>query len=119
MRLEIDNALEGLSHSAEVLLDLTAVSECNIDACRALALMQRRIGSQGVRTAYLASRARIRGAAWWIVHASGDPHAMPVTDMGIAEQWFASDAKRVDEMDNHSSLALERALEQHRGEIDR
>ncbi|MEM9455839.1 MAG: STAS domain-containing protein [Myxococcota bacterium] len=118
VRSQLDPLLEGLPADGEILLDLTEVTRCSIDACRALALMQRRIGSRGLRTVYLTSRSRIHGAAWWIVHASRDQHAMPVSDMGMAERWFASSAERVDDLLTHSARAVDRVSWRYRQEVD-
>lgn len=109
LRAEVDQVVGDLPEDGEVLVDLTDVTQCDIDVCRALALMQRKIGSQRVRTAYLTKRARIHGAAWWVVHASRDPYAMPVVTMDFAERWFESDAERLDELQARSAQATERA----------
>ena len=109
LRPKILDAIDRLPRRGELLLDLVEVTECTIATCRALALVQRKVGASGVRTAYLTGRSRIHGAAWWIVHASRDQHAMPVVNMEQAEQWLHGDAERLDELQARSTRALERA----------
>ena len=101
---------ERLPDSA-VLLDLTEVTECGVEACQRMAVLQRKLGARGLRTAYLCDRARIHGAAWWIVHASKDQRATPVSTLEQAERWFDSRALRVDELHDrapNASAALRR-----------
>ncbi|MEM9455837.1 MAG: hypothetical protein AAGF11_16775 [Myxococcota bacterium] len=109
LRPKLLDAIDRLPRRGELLLDLVEVTECAIAACRALALVQRKVRASGARTAYLTARARIHGAAWWIVHASRDPHAMPVIHMDQAEQWLQGDAQRLDELHARSTRAIERA----------
>jgi len=105
---EITGQVEGLLAALPrktVLLDLTDVTECGIGACRRLAVLQRKIGAGGCRTAYLTDRARIRGVAWWIVHAAKDPRAMPTNTMAHAERWLEGSAMRIDELHDHATNA--------------
>lgn len=105
----VDHQLETLARGHEVLFDLTGVIRCDPQACRVLARVQRRLGAHGCRTAYLVKRPRIRGVAWWIVHASKDSAAMPAETMDVAEKWLAGDRERLDELEARTDRAAEHA----------
>ncbi|MCA9705249.1 MAG: hypothetical protein KDK70_05310 [Myxococcales bacterium] len=100
--------LRDLPARAGILIDLTEVTRCDPAACRTLARILRKVRDRGVRTAWLAHRARLRGAVWWIVHAAEDPRAMPVTDRRFAEDWLACDDERLDRLETQTREAYER-----------
>lgn len=107
--LDEETLLGRVPDGSEVVVDLTDVVQCDPAACRVLARVQRRLGAQGCRTAWLASRPRIRGAAWWIVHAARDPQAMPVANARFAEEWLEQGGSRLDVLETGTGAALERA----------
>lgn len=105
LRRQLDQTLGSAPRPAELLFDLEQVIRCDIGACRTLALIQRGIAALGIRTVYLTDRPRVHGAAWWIVHASEDPHAMPVIDIKQAEDWLTGTTARLDPLVERSTRA--------------
>ncbi|HGG56497.1 MAG TPA: hypothetical protein ENK31_01740, partial [Nannocystis exedens] len=78
-----------------VLFDLTEVERCDIAARQEMVGIQRFIATQGCRTAYLASRPRIRGITLWIVHISEDGNARPIVTLDEAEDWLGQESDRI------------------------
>ena len=106
---EVHRLLSELLWGSGVVVDLTAVAHCDPAACCTLARIQRRLKARDCRTAWLARRPRLRGVAWWIVHAAEDPRAMPVTERRFAEQWLLTDERRLDYLGALTHGALKRA----------
>lgn len=105
---EVGLLLGGLPTGCGVVVDLTAVERCDRAACRTLARIQRRLKAHRCRTAWLAHRPRLRGAAWWVVHVAEDPNAMPVTDRRFAEQWLEARGPRLDHLRARTFAAWQR-----------
>lgn len=105
----VDAQLDAVPTGTRVVVDLTEVSRCDRAACRALARIQRRFKAHQCRTAWLADRPRLRGAAWWIVHAAKDPQAMPVTSQRFADEWLTGDEERLDQVGSRMHEAFGRA----------
>lgn len=106
---EIDALLDTLPPGGGVAFDLTAMTHCAPPGCRALARVQRKLGAHRCRTVWLANVPRIRGAAWWIVHASGDSGAMPVTDPHLIDHWLTTGQERPPEIGPQPCHARRRA----------
>ena len=81
-----------------VLWDLRGVRRCDIGARRAMQKLQSEIASKQVRSAYVASRPRIRGVALWIVHTSGDKLARPFANHEQATDWLDTSRGRIEEI---------------------
>ncbi len=113
---QVLRTIRELTRPREILIELTEVTECTPAACRTLALLQRKLGSHGCRTAYLVDRPRLRGVAWWIVHAARDDAAMPVLCVELAERWLTGTRTRLDELETRAEQALAAHRRSRRGD---
>ncbi|MCA9652441.1 MAG: STAS domain-containing protein [Myxococcales bacterium] len=102
---EVERSLRVPPRVEQLLLELSEVRHIDVSTCRSLARLQRKVGALGIRTAFLAARPRVKGAAWWIVHAARDPLAMPVPDLPSAEEWLSGSSERLDEVDTSPGRA--------------
>lgn len=114
----VRNLLGGLPAGSGIVIDLTAVARCDPAACRTLARIQRRLKAHCCRTAWLAERPRLRGVAWWVVHAAQDPMAMPVTDRCFAERWLETGEQRLDQLEARTHGAWDRSERARASAID-
>ncbi len=79
-----------------VLWDLRKVRRCDLGARQAMKQLQSEIAKKAVRTAYVASRPRIRGVALWVVHTSGDALARPFANHNQAMDWLDATRGRIE-----------------------
>ncbi|MCA9716571.1 MAG: hypothetical protein H6713_27560 [Myxococcales bacterium] len=81
-----------------VLWDLRQVRRCDLSARRSMQKLQSEIAERKLRTAYVASRPRIRGVALWVVHTSGDKLARPFANHDQAVDWLDTSRGRMEEI---------------------
>ncbi len=83
----------------QVLWDMRGVRRCDLGGRRALRRIQHAIKAKRYRTAYLASRPRIRGVALWVAHTSGDELARPFAKHEFAMDWLELSIGRVEDIE--------------------
>ncbi len=108
---EIRETFAGEPSPETVLFDLTEVERCEIAARQEMVAIQRFIATQGSRTAYLASRPRIRGITLWIVHISQDGNARPIVTLDEAEDWLGQEIDRIGEAEKQATALYARTVE--------
>ncbi len=79
-----------------ILWDLRKVRTCDLGARQSMQKLQSEIAAKKLRSAYVASRPRIRGVALWIVHTSGDALSRPFANADQAWDWLDASSGRVE-----------------------
>lgn len=91
-----------------VLFDLSDLRHCTLQARTILLTIQEQLAAKGCRTAYLATRPRLRGLALWIVHLARDANARVVLNESQAEDWLEASSERVQDAIRRSDEALDK-----------
>ncbi len=109
-KLESDvfQLLADAMHHLHFLWDMRGVRRCDLGARGGLQKIQRAIGGKRYRTAFVASRPRIRGVALWVAHTSGDELARPFASQAKALDWLEHDVGRVEQIKRDSARLLAR-----------
>ncbi len=105
---DITELLAGAMPHLQFLWDLRGVRRCDLGARHELQKIQRAIGHKRFRTAFVASRPRIRGVALWVAHTSGDSLARPFASHAKAVDWLDHDRGRVEQIKHDGARALRR-----------
>jgi len=95
--------LDGDEGPEGILFDLSEVEACDLAARQEMVEVQRLIAARGSRTAYLASRPRIRGVTLWIVHISQDGNARPIVSADEAEDWLDQRSTRMELIESEAT----------------
>ncbi len=108
---ELKEMLAGEPGPETILFDLSGVERCDIAARQEMVAIQRFIATRGSRTAYLASRPRIRGITLWIVHVSQDGNARPIVTLDEAKDWLEQEIDRISLVEMRATALTARAVD--------
>ncbi len=112
---DVREAIERHDQRHGVLWDLRKVRRIDLGARQTMQRIQSDIASRQLRTAYIASRPRIRGIALWIVHTSGDTLSRPFAKQHQAVDWLDESIGRVEQLNTRSPEIAVYAEKRRRG----
>lgn len=78
-----------------VLVDLSALENCELLGRAELRELQVELRGRVKRTAYIATRPRFRGVCHIVIHGAEDEHAMAFSTRSEAERWVLGDEGRL------------------------
>jgi len=78
--------------SVAVLIDLSGLETCSLEARDAIVAMQRALGGKARQTAYVADTATGRGVSLWVRHTVDDQVIKAVASRDDALAWLSAEA---------------------------